>query len=457
MAEDSSQADTHSYSRRSQGREDEVRHISPSEAEWQVNSQSDPSNRSHAAADRSSRKGSSRTPRVRACTLVQDDLAWKSEITERVRQLENTVSTLLQENRRLELVRLSPQAPNTAALGLLSTVAVADSMRTTESGVGPTNPGASHRSSDRDDDESSLVPAPMNNLYDLAKASSTDRSAPTTYTDTASSSDDLISQGILSEAQARQLFDKYMNLQNQLLWGGVIFPYSTLESMREASVLLSTSILTVAVLHTPGQEETLQRCYNAFIALISNSSIVRNHNLHDVRGLCLGAFHLPNLSWRLKALRGVPLFTHTMVAFCATFLLKMASMWHRGEDIVSSTLSLGFNVREVFALVGRSADLLAEVGSDLSEKHVAKHIVAGIRRLLQQVETKASFDNHWELESQDVNYDGDPSYDSIAVDFAAQQVGVRANELIYNMDVDSLAALLEYGGGETFFTSLAQE
>ncbi|KAK7216451.1 hypothetical protein V2G26_004454 [Clonostachys chloroleuca] len=532
-------------------------------------------------------------------------------------------------------------------------------MRTTESGVGPTNPGASHRSSDRDDDESSLVPAPMNNLYDLAKASSTDRSAPTTYTDTASSSDDLISQGILSEAQARQLFDKYMNLQNQLLWGGVIFPYSTLESMREASVLLSTSILTVAVLHTPGQEETLQRCYNAFIALISNSSIVRNHNLHDVRGLCLGAFHLPNLSWRLsgqaariaaemnihqsfyklrngdirhaervrmwyalyicnhqvsiafgrpsamqdddavqgvdlfldgpypyalpgdtrliahvslyriihlassefgsdpnaivdearlgrlrslniaidqwrckweprleqcdrtgsyplqslvlyyhfarfhlnslafrglrwpsyqtlgsnrreaamatisaamntlvhvsaeadirKALRGVPLFTHTMVAFCATFLLKMASMWHRGEDIVSSTLSLGFNVREVFALVGRSADLLAEVGSDLSEKHVAKHIVAGIRRLLQQVETKASFDNHWELESQDVNYDGDPSYDSIAVDFAAQQVGVRANELIYNMDVDSLAALLEYGGGETFFTSLAQE
>jgi hypothetical protein len=583
--------------------------------------------------------------------------SWKAQVTQQMGQLQAAVSALLEKDRLPDLAQFQPQShdPSVAPSEPLH-----DAPSTSESNVAdiaPVDPAAGSQSPNPYDDETRLVPAPMNNLYELAKVSGTRQAALTTSSDVNDSSEDLVSKGILSEQKARQMFDLYSGLHSQLLWGGVIFPYEDLESVRKASVLLSTAILTVAVLHTPGQEETLQRCYNVFIALVSSSSITRHHNLHDVRGLCLGAFHLPNLSWRLsgqaariaaemnihqsfhklrngdtrhverlrlwyalyicnhqvsiafgrpsamqddeavrnvqllldghdtytlpgdvrlaahvtlypimsqayyefgsdpnqilneeelgrlrtlniaieqwrarwqpksadsdtvgaypsqslilyyhfarfhlnslafrglrwpssqslgsnrreaamaaiqaamntlvhvvsepdirRALYGVPIFTHTMVAFCATFLLKMASMWDRGDDLISRTLSLGFNVREVISLAGRSADLLAEVANGVSEKHVMKHIMAGIRSLLQRVIAEQNPSNDQQTATAQPNYYGNAPDDSFAVDFATQQFGGGADEIIYNMDVDSLAALLEFEVGEASLNPLA--
>ena len=582
---------------------------------------------------------------------------WKAQVTARIDRLQAVVSALSQEVGQPDLSKF--KAHNQAA-SAPSAESIHDSMSATGSNIAPIDPEAGNRSPNQYDDEPSLVLAPMNNLYELTKASGSSHAGLTAHADTIDSANDLISQGILSEVQALQLFNLYANLHGQLLWGGVIFPYKTLDAVRKASVLLSTSILTIAVLHTPGQEQTLQRCYNAFVTLIGSSSITYHHNLHDVRGLCLGAFHLPNLSWRLsgqaariaaemnihqsfhklrngdsrhaervrlwyalyicnhqasiafgrpsamqeddavqnvelfldgphaytlpgdtrltahvslyriisqayhefgsdpnqvlsddnlgrlralniaidqwrlkwqprsaddtktgaypvqslvlyyhfarfhinslafrglrwpsseslgsnrreaamatisaamntlvhvaaepdirKALYGVPLFTHTMIAFCATFLLKMASMWGRGGDVISQTLSLGFNVREVISLAERSTNLLAEVASGLSEKHVTKHIVAGIRGLLQRVMAEHDLGDDKRMDSthQGDFYMNVPD-DSVAMEFAAQQVGVGADEMIYNMDFDSLAALLEYGGGDTVLHPLTNE
>lgn len=91
-----------------------------------------------------------------------------------------------------------------------------------------------------------------------------------------------------------------------------------------------------------------------------------------------------------KALTGVPIFTHTMVAFCATFLLKMAKTWGCVAQAASPEwttepvgLGLNFNIAQVLSLSRRSAHLLAKVAESLNEKHLTRHIVAGIRDLLK--------------------------------------------------------------------------
>ncbi|KAF7592917.1 hypothetical protein BBP40_012238 [Aspergillus hancockii] len=91
-----------------------------------------------------------------------------------------------------------------------------------------------------------------------------------------------------------------------------------------------------------------------------------------------------------RAFPGVPIFTYTMVAFCATFLLKMAATWGKGstqfglgyED--TTTLGLAVNTRHIVSLVQRSADILAKVAMSLNERHLAKHIATGMLEMLQQ-------------------------------------------------------------------------
>jgi hypothetical protein len=91
-----------------------------------------------------------------------------------------------------------------------------------------------------------------------------------------------------------------------------------------------------------------------------------------------------------RALPGVPIFTHAMVAFCVTFLLKMAKTWGGVAQAASPEwttepvgLGLNFNIGQVLSLSRRSANLLAKVAESLNEKHLTRHIVAGIRDLLK--------------------------------------------------------------------------
>lgn len=92
-----------------------------------------------------------------------------------------------------------------------------------------------------------------------------------------------------------------------------------------------------------------------------------------------------------RAMVGVPLFTHTMVAFCATFLLKMARTWGVVAQTASpewtteqpAGLGLNFNIAQVLSLSRRSANLLSKISESLNEKHLIRYIVRGIRELLK--------------------------------------------------------------------------
>lgn len=94
-----------------------------------------------------------------------------------------------------------------------------------------------------------------------------------------------------------------------------------------------------------------------------------------------------------KSMSAVPIFTHTMIAFCATFLLKMAKTWGSAAQVRSPEsagepigLGLNFNTAQVVSLARRSATFLAKVAENLSEKHLTRHIVHGINLLLKQLD-----------------------------------------------------------------------
>ncbi|KAH7079011.1 fungal-specific transcription factor-like protein [Paraphoma chrysanthemicola] len=101
-------------------------------------------------------------------------------------------------------------------------------------------------------------------------------------------------------------------------------------------------------------------------------------------------FEEPDLRCAMPA---VPIFTHAMVAFCATFLLKMARTWGSIAQVQSPALAseplglgLNFNVNQVLSLSRRAASFLSKVAESLNEKHLTRHIVQGINELLKRLD-----------------------------------------------------------------------
>lgn len=581
--------------------------------------------------------------------------SWKAQASAHIAQLQTAVNSLLRRSQLPDLATFDGQTPATISpapspLGNASAgnsaIAPVDVRRESSPHARPDGTG--------------LVPAPMGSLYELTKAANL-RHGATSGQAVDLAEEDIISRGVISSAEGEYLFARYMKNHHPLLWGGVIFPYQTLQDVRRASTLLSTSILTVASLHAPGRPETLQKCYDAFVHLVSGACLSRHHTIDDIRGLCLGAFYFPNLSWRLSgqaarmaseanmhqsfrklmdgdsgqlgrvrlwyalyvcdlhfsvaygrpsamcddaavrgvesfirsphaeagdtrlsaqvalfrilteayleygsdqdqalsetdlgrlrkfnidieqwrllweprsldspgigsypsqgvvmyyhfarfqvnslalrgvqwlsagipplsskrreaataaisaavntlthiiteddircALGGVPLFVHAMVAFCATFLLKMAAMWGRGGRGAAEGLGLGlgFDLPGVLGLARRSADMLEEVAEQVSEKHSTRLVAVGIREMVKRV--TGSEDHEMGGGGAEGGEAGVPGVQAdgqgMAVEFGMGHMGNGVQELISNMDMNSLVDLLENDSGEAFLSQFS--
>lgn len=147
------------------------------------------------------------------------------------------------------------------------------------------------------EESSTLVAAPMGTLYEVTKLrhlrGPRKRNQPAINTPLES---DFISRGKITEIEAQELFRTFSQSLNHYLWGGVALVHSDLASVRHSSSLLLASILAVTALHIPGRTETFDICYSEFISLVSSSMLDRSHTLDGVRGLCIGAFWLSDLS-----------------------------------------------------------------------------------------------------------------------------------------------------------------
>ncbi|KAK5081137.1 hypothetical protein LTR05_007930 [Lithohypha guttulata] len=112
--------------------------------------------------------------------------------------------------------------------------------------------------------------------------------------------EDFIARGIIDEAEAEELYNTFHNSLNHYLWVGIEQIHTSLTSVRRSSQLLTATILTVTALHIPTSTKTFDNCYREFLSLISSSMFSRYHSIDDVRALCIAAFWLSDVSWKLS-------------------------------------------------------------------------------------------------------------------------------------------------------------
>ncbi|KAJ5235063.1 uncharacterized protein N7469_004231 [Penicillium citrinum] len=240
--------------------------------------------------------------------FVDDDGVWKSQATSTMQQLQTAVAQLL---RQAGLPDLSTFAAGDARNGP-SPAASHHSHRPSIDASHTTQTHASHHegpgvvmdvtrgnSPEPDLQDPELVPAPMRSLYEVTKLRNL-RNNHIEAPKTTLLEEDFITRGLISVHEAEELFAYFSRTMNQLLWGGIILVHRDLTSVRRASTLLSAAVLTVAALHIPNRTDTLNLCYREYVSLVSSMALTRAHTLDDIRGLCVGAFWLSELSWKLS-------------------------------------------------------------------------------------------------------------------------------------------------------------
>ncbi|KAK8240576.1 hypothetical protein HDK90DRAFT_188239 [Phyllosticta capitalensis] len=256
-------------------------------------------------------------------TLLDDENEWKRNMDLKYEQLHSAVSELLNQANLPALEAWSSETRSHSASPSMSKVIPQQSNPNTQPVSGPTPPQSEYLSPrgskgpglectrenspapvarDEAEDESTPCAGPMASLFEVTKL----RNIRSNVADRPDASrknpmfSDLIAQGKISEAQADSLFRKFNTSLNHFLWGGVSLNHDSLQSVRESSSLLLTAILSVSALHLPGAEAVLEICYNEFLSLVSFSMFGRDQSLDDLRGLCIGAFYLSEVSWKLS-------------------------------------------------------------------------------------------------------------------------------------------------------------
>ena len=147
--------------------------------------------------------------------------------------------------------------------------------------------------------DNSLISAPMKSLYEVTKLRNLRSNPRSNFQQGATESleeKDFISSGEISLNEAEEMFQIFERSLNQYLWGGIVLVHKDLLSVRRSSSLLLAAILTVTALHIPGKTSTFDICYAEFLDLVSASMLDRYHTLDGIRGLCIGAFWLSDVS-----------------------------------------------------------------------------------------------------------------------------------------------------------------
>jgi hypothetical protein len=145
----------------------------------------------------------------------------------------------------------------------------------------------------------SLVTAPMGSLYEVTQLSDIRATSPERQHDRALVTD-FVSRGAVDLQEAEELFDNFDQVLNRYLWDGILLVHKDLTSLRNSSSMLSAAVLAVSALHLPHKERTFDTCYTEFAKLASESMLDRHHTLDDLRALCIGAFWLADVSWKLS-------------------------------------------------------------------------------------------------------------------------------------------------------------
>ncbi|KAK9453092.1 transcription factor C6 [Dipodascopsis uninucleata] len=254
--------------------------------------------------------------------LLDEGEIWRTEYSSQLIQLRSAVSTLLRANNLPDILSFPVKAeqndldlPESNAVDKrLSDTSMQDETPLAEMPLSAPSTSMTENGQQANTNreagmdqvkelEPELVDAPMNSVYEVTKLETLKGYSKGDGVSTKSClEEDFISAGLLGLEEAEMLFSFFYRTMNQFLWGGIALPYNDLESVRRASSILTTAILSVAALNLPNSNKAFLNCYNEYIRLTFTVTLSRNHSLDELRALIIGAFWLPDLSWKLSGL-----------------------------------------------------------------------------------------------------------------------------------------------------------
>lgn len=146
----------------------------------------------------------------------------------------------------------------------------------------------------------SLITAPMGSLYEVTQLSENRETSPGQQSPDQALVTDFISRGVVGLPEAEELFYHFDQVLNRYLWDGALLAHKDLTSARRSSSMLCAAIMAVTALHMPTKERTFDTCYTEFAKLASESMLGHHHTMDDIRALCIGAFWLADVNWKLS-------------------------------------------------------------------------------------------------------------------------------------------------------------
>ncbi|KIW97785.1 uncharacterized protein Z519_01369 [Cladophialophora bantiana CBS 173.52] len=226
--------------------------------------------------------------------LLESDVAWKANIEEKLRMLEDSVGRLNQQCGGIQ--NATVYAPPKTPVAQLPTQP--DAIMTTQQPQ-PTEPGWE-------------VVMDLNRGPGVVPASCVSEvsdASPGVARQALVDSFDIVDQGIITLDDAEAFFRLYARRLDHFLYR-ILAEHDSLASVRKSSPLLTAAICAVGALHTPSN--LYHACYQHFVSLACSKMFSKKNNHDDVRGFCIGAFWLTaRLAGELNLHRCIPKAPHT--------------------------------------------------------------------------------------------------------------------------------------------------
>ncbi|EXJ75415.1 uncharacterized protein A1O5_02111 [Cladophialophora psammophila CBS 110553] len=221
--------------------------------------------------------------------LLESDVAWKANVEEKLRMLEDSVGRLNQQCGGIQ--NATAYAPPKTPVAQLPTQP--DAIMTTQQPQ-PTEPGWE-------------VVMDLNRGPGVVPASCVSEvsdASPGVARQNLADSFDLIDQGIITLDDAEAFFRLYARRLDHFLYR-ILAEHDSLASVRKSSPLLTAAICAVGALHTPSN--LYHACYQHFVSLACSKMFSKKNNHDDVRAFCIAA----RLAGELNLHRCIPKAPHT--------------------------------------------------------------------------------------------------------------------------------------------------
>ncbi|KAJ5834778.1 transcriptional regulator family: Fungal Specific TF [Penicillium robsamsonii] len=229
-------------------------------------------------------------------TLLEDDVTWKGAVVQKMRRLEEAVAKIAAKVDIPELqdVQAAPEIHDSSSPPI-----EAINEEVTRGETSTSSQSSQPKENHEPPQTWEVIMDPRGGPASIP-ASCVSESGKTGLSNNLSTAHhpDLISTGLISLRQAVVLFETYHLRLDHFLYR-ILGDHISLDSVRIASPLLTAAVCTVAALHSQSLSHLFEACYGEYKNLVTAQTFSRHVNEDDIRGLCVGAFWLHEISWVL--------------------------------------------------------------------------------------------------------------------------------------------------------------